>query len=85
KETRRTYNWRVRGNVRSLSPYCKARNESFEVERTITRESYVLSGDKRAIPDRYKRRNENFTRQQEEDIIEELIEDIYREIVHYYL
>lgn len=84
-ETQRTYSWRVRSNVRTLTPFCQMRNERFEVNRSISIEKYILSGDKRAIPDRYKRRNEEFSRQQEDDLIENLIEDIYHEIVRYYL
>ncbi len=83
KVTRR-YNWRINSIVRSQSPFCKLNNRSFNSEKSFSYESYQYTGDSRAIPDKYKNYVKDDTRQKEDRIIENLINDVYRKVSNAY-
>lgn len=78
-----SYSWRVAVNVRGNRGYCDFRNRNFNEEVTVVNERYQLSGDDRAIPSRYKRDN-NSRDVDEDDMVEDLLDELYREISNYY-
>jgi len=77
-----TFRWRVAVGVRGDRDYCDFRNRTFDAEENTSRERYELSGDRRAIPARYDRRQNDF--EDEDDLVEDLIDQLYREISNYY-
>jgi len=77
------YRWRVAVNIQGDREYCDFDNRYFDAEELIVNERYELSGDREAIPDRYKQRPDNRT-VREDDVAEELIDELYRDIVRYY-
>lgn len=78
------YYWGAAVNVRGSREYCDFRDRTFNEEEVITIERYELSGDERAIPNRYKNNRNNNSGIDEDDIAEELIDELYREISRYY-
>lgn len=65
------------------SRICNYSNRSFDAEERVTYERYEWDGDERAIPDRYKRSSRNDP-PDEEEIIEDLLEELYDDFVRYY-
>ena len=77
-----TFEWGARVRSYGDSRYCDYNDRRFEEEEKVTRERYQTSGDDRAIPSQYK--NDREQPIDEDDIAEDLIDDIYREIRRYY-
>lgn len=77
-----TFRWRAAVSVYGSRDYCDFRNRNFEAEEETVRERYELSGDRRAIPSGYESSRGDFD--DEDDIVDELIDDLYREISNYY-
>jgi len=79
----RTYRWSARATIDRFNNQCDFRNQTFDAVIRDEAERYDLSGDERAIPDRFKVRNGEF-RNDEDEIIESLIDDIYLQFKRYY-
>lgn len=81
------FRWDVRSNVSQYSNYCdfSLSVRSFEAQDDISIENYEWRGDERAVPNRYRisRRNEISSRD-EEDLIEDLIREVFSDIRRYY-
>lgn len=73
-----TYRWRAAVSFRGNREYCDFRSRNFEAEEIVRNERYELSGDQRAIPDRYNR--DNYSSEDQDDIVDELLDDLYRDI-----
>lgn len=80
----RRYSWEARGTVDPNFNYCKYRNRIFESERIIESKKYTTRGDDRALPEHMKNLTDQAFSIKEDDLIEELIEDIYRQVDNYY-
>jgi hypothetical protein len=74
--------WEVRVDVRRSTANCHIFSERYREEVTSTIEYYRLSGDERAIPDRFKRNSFKEEHTSDEDLAEEaldnLVQSIYR-------
>jgi len=77
------YEWDARVRTRSYTDYCDFRNNSFDSRITDRRERYQISGDERAIPDRYKTNGTDFNFS-ESEVVDDLIDDIYNQFIRYY-
>lgn len=79
----RTATWEANVNVTAMNPNCNLSGESFEAEfRSVIREIQV-AGDERAIPEEYLDVDkEEFM--DEEDMVEQLLEDLYGQITRAY-
>ncbi len=77
-----TYRWRVAVSVFGSRDFCDFRNRNFETQEETFRERYEISGDRRAIPSGYESSRGDFD--DEDDIVDEMIDDLYREISNYY-
>jgi len=75
------YNWRVNLMVDRYTNYCKLNTNVFNSNKKITRNSYDLNGDLRAIPEHYKTDTgiENFDAD-EKQVIRDLIRDLYQKV-----
>ena len=76
------YEWRARVNSYGSEQYCDFRSRSFDAEEEIVYEYYEVSGDNRAIPDNYS--NTSFSQRDLDDIVEELLDELYSDIENYY-
>ena len=76
------YRWRVRVQADGPNAYCDFNSRSFDAEREVIVESYETSGDSRAIPGTYT--NDSFDWRDEENILEEMLDELYNEIESYY-
>jgi len=77
------YSWRAAASTKSDRNYCNFRNQFFDARETLTNETYQITGDRRALPSRYEQGASNDNRRRE-DVIEDMIEDIYDDFVRYY-
>lgn len=78
-----TFRWRVAVSVFGERSYCDFRNRTFDAEEETSRERYEFSGDSRAIPNQYGSSSRNDF-EDEDDVVDDLIDDLYREISNYY-
>jgi len=78
-----TFECDARVRVSGDSQICTYNNRSFDAEERVTYERYEWDGDERAIPDRYKSTFRNDP-PDEEEIMEDLIEELYDDFVRYY-
>lgn len=78
------YYWEVRSKSNSYTNFCDFRSKNFDSSITLERTFYRLSGDERAIPSRFKNQNDEEFRDDEDDVVEDLIDDLYNQIVRYY-
>ena len=76
------YRWQARVDADGPGAYCNFNSKSFYAEREVVVESYETSGDSRAIPGSFT--NDNFDRRDEEDVLEDLLDELYNEIESYY-
>ncbi len=77
--------WDVRVDSDRYSNFCDFRNSTFSVNEIVVIENYDWQGDERAVPSRYRNRSRNeISRRDEEEIIEDLIQEAYREIRRQY-
>jgi len=75
--------WEIQATLESRSNNCRRDNRRFSVFRDSEIEIYQLSGDERAIPNRYKNNfEENF--ESDNDMSRYLIEEVYEEILRMY-
>ena len=79
----RNYNWEARARVDLMDNYCNYRTQDFDINRNYTIENYRVKGDRRAVPEQYKNDNDR-NRFDNDDILEELVDEIYREIERYF-
>lgn len=78
----KTLTWEAEVNTRG-NKYCNLSDTRLSAARISEIEEYKLTGDERAIPDRYKTRfSTDFER--EEDMAANLLEQIYQEFLNYY-
>ena len=77
------YNWRAAASTRSDRNSCNFNNQFFDARETVSNETYQVTGDRRALPSRYQQGASNNNRRRE-DVIEDMIEDIYYDFVRYY-
>lgn len=78
-----TYRIEARTNIQGNRDYCGKSYRNFQEDETVVNERYEISGDTRAIPDRYRNSRTN-TSKREDNIIDDLIEEIYDEFVRFY-
>jgi len=76
--------WEVRVKTNSYTNFCDFRSKNFDSLITLERNTYRLSGDERAIPSRFKNQRDEEFRDDEDDVAEDLIDDLYNQIVRYY-
>ena len=71
-----TFEWEARTNIYGDSRYCNDyRERTFRADETLTNEIYEINGDTRAVPDGLRNsRNDN---RREEDLIRDLLEELY--------
>lgn len=81
-KVRYDFNWEIRSDVNKESASCDASYQRFDAARSIEMYEYSFSGDREAIPAEYK----NYTRPllDKDDIIDDLLEDLYNKVVNYY-
>lgn len=80
----RSYTWEARVKSDRVNNYCDFRSRNFETSFTTESLTYELSGDRRAIPNEYKSQPQDKFKGDEDDIVEDMIEDIYEQVVRYY-
>jgi hypothetical protein len=80
----RRYEWHVNLMADRFSKYCDLNPRTFVSSQTVSRNEYQTSGDLRAIPDQYKlNSNQNDYDLSENRIVDELIRDLYNQIVNH--
>jgi len=77
-----TYRWEMAVRPGGITEYCDYNQRFFSAEERLVIERYELSGDREAIPSRY--RQDDNGRIDEEDVAEELIEQLYDQFIRYY-
>ncbi len=77
-----TYRWEMAVRPSGIREYCDYNQRFFNAEERLTLERYELSGDRDAIPSRYRQNNDR--RVEEDEVVEELIEELYDQFVRYY-
>ena len=75
------YEWDMSVRPSGIREYCNFRQRIFSADERIQIERYELSGDRDAIPSRFREEDVSID---EDDIVEELIEDLYDEFRRYY-
>lgn len=80
---RRVGTWEARVDVDTRSSNCRLSDEIFRASRESRVEHYELSGDEAAIPNEYKVAFPEDL-EDEDDLAEEMLEDIYADFVRYY-
>lgn len=65
------------------SKLCNRRRRVISAEERVNNEVYEWTGDRRAIPSRYLNNN-NRNQFREEDVMDDLLEELYEEFVRYY-
>ncbi|MFK7809303.1 MAG: hypothetical protein AB8F74_15975 [Saprospiraceae bacterium] len=75
--------WEVRVDIRSRSNNCELRDERFSETIAADIEQSEWSGDERAVPNRYRRPN-NDELPDDDEMAEELADILYREILREY-
>lgn len=78
----KTAEWRVTIDVRSHSSNCKIQSTRFAEALSSEISFYVLSGDERAIPRKYKKKNRDEL-MNDDDMVEALLEKIYDKVADY--
>lgn len=78
----KTAEWRVKIDVRSNSRNCRIDDTYFTEGLVSEISTYVLSGDERAIPSRYKNQNSDKL-MEDDDMAEALLEVIYDKVADY--
>ncbi len=78
------YDWTINVLVDGYREYCDYRNRNINISESVVREYYDISGDTRAIPDRYQTRNQNSTIRNEDEVLEDMIEQAYDQFRRYY-
>ncbi|MBT8233733.1 MAG: hypothetical protein HKO66_15360 [Saprospiraceae bacterium] len=77
------YDWEARSRVNQMSEFCDFRTRSFNTAFIDEIEYYDLSGDQRAIPFEYKTTSqEKFI--DEDNVVGDLIDDIYHQVIRVY-
>lgn len=76
------YSWQMEVNPEGPSDICHFDRKVFREREEITNEYYEISGDNRAIPNRYNQ--PYFDSRNEEDVIADLIEELYDEVIRNY-
>lgn len=76
------FNWEIRSDVNKESQSCDASYQTFETAKSFEVYEYSFSGDREAIPAEYK----NYSRPtlDKDDIIDDLLEDLFNQVVNYY-
>ncbi len=82
KAIKKTVAWRVDLEIINSSQNCKLREDRFRASVEDRVEIFELSGDERAIPDEFKN-NSNNRLEDTDDMVEELIDELYRQIRNY--
>ncbi len=75
------YEWDMSVRPSGIREYCNFRQRIFSADERVQIERYELSGDRDAIPSRFR---ESDTRIDEDDIVDDLIEDLYDQFRRYY-
>lgn len=83
-EERRAYSWDIRVTARSYTNYCDFSDNRFQVSDQVLITDYRTNGDERAVPDSYRNNNRNFSSNDERNLIENLVEDVFNEVERYY-
>ncbi len=83
QEITKTATYDLRVDIRSYSQNCDLRSNRFSERLRSQTEETQLEGDSRAIPSRYKGRRED-NPMRDDEMAEELIRRLYREVVRYY-
>lgn len=82
EKTRFDFNWEIKSEVKKETVACDADYRTFDASKSIDLYDYRLSGDRDAIPSEYK----NYTRPtlDKDDLIDDLLEDLFNQVVNYY-
>lgn len=76
----KTATWEAEALINALTPNCSLPPHSFQASASSTAREIRTSGDERAIPREYlDAPEENF--REEDDMVEELLEDLYEQVV----
>jgi len=79
----KTATWEADVNIEALSPNCSLSGESFQAEASSVIREIRLSGDERAVPEQYLNApKEEFM--DEEEMVEQLLEDLFDQIARRY-
>jgi len=78
-----TFIWEARVQPSGDRQLCDYQSRTIEAEERVTYEYYEWSGDNRAIPEQYKNNRNDPPR--ENEVIDDLIEELYDEFEQYYL
>ncbi|MEM9549080.1 MAG: hypothetical protein AAGA77_24040, partial [Bacteroidota bacterium] len=79
----KTVSWRVDVEINRSTNNCDLREERFTEEVEDKIEIYELSGDERAIPNEFKD-SSNQELKDTDDMVEDLIDDLYRRVRNYF-
>jgi len=77
-----TFRWQARARAYGDRRYCDYRDRTFTAEESLVNELYDIRGDTRAVPSEF--RNSRYDNRREEDLIDDLIEEIYRDFERAY-
>ncbi|MBK8699581.1 MAG: hypothetical protein IPN29_08565 [Saprospiraceae bacterium] len=81
-KTRFEFLWQVRSDVDKETINCDETGYTFEATKWVEVFDYHLSGDAEAIPSEYRQYNKpNINK---DDILEDLLDDLFRQVVNYY-
>ena len=81
-ERKKFVRWEARVDIRSYTNNCGLSGNTFQETITSEIEEYQYDGDERAIPDRYRRNARSAEEFRDtDDMAEDLLEELYREIV----
>lgn len=80
----KTGSWTASVDVTSHTSNCDLSDSNFSAEASSEIEVTEWRGDDRAVPNRYKSAFQKEDFEDEDDMIHELIEDIYNQVVNYY-
>ena len=79
----KTASWEADVNIQALSPNCSLSGESFQAEASSVTREIRISGDERAVPEQYLNApQEEFM--DEEEMVEQLLEDLFDQIARRY-
>ncbi len=83
KSITKTVAWRIDLEIVRSSVNCGLREERFRAEVEDRVEIFELSGDERAIPDEFKN-SSNERLKNTDDMVDDLIDDLYRKVRNYF-
>ena len=83
-EETRAYSWDIRVTTRSYTNYCDFSDNRFQVSDQVLITEYNIRGDQRAVPDNYRNNSQSFSSNDERNLIENLVENVYNEVERYY-